>query len=166
MGVLQPQEAQRPGMFPANADDVKRFRMDIVKAIHSPEQQKQVIQALQTAGDHIGAVIGQLAGSMVMMLIHRRMAEQGVKVPSQLAVQGVSFAIKELIAMAQKMGVQIDEQQVQDAIQVAGQIVEQASQQGAPQGQPAPMQPGAIPAPGQQQGQIGAMQATGPQPIQ
>ncbi len=154
MGVLQPQQRQiqgtrqQGGRFPANEEDVKKFRLDIVKAIHSPDQQQKIIQALQHGSQvGIGATIGQLAGSLVMMLIQRRMVEHGVKVPPQLATQGAAFAIKEIAALAQKMGARIDQKELENAIQVAGQIIEQASQQGGQaQGQPAVQgqQPGAL----------------------
>ena len=139
----------QPGTFPANEEDVKKFRLDIVKAIHSPAQQQKIIQILRSAGENIGAAIGQLAGMLIMTLVQRRMIEQNVKVPPQLAIYGASFAIAELVKIAKKMGIKIDMEQTKKAIQVAGMVIAQASAKAGEQmkgGSVRPQQPqGSIP---------------------
>lgn len=139
-GILGQQPPQQPpqqaNTYPANKDEVGQFILDLMKALYLEKQQAEAVKVLSANRDNIGHAIGQLAGSLVMIVVQKRWKQTGRKPHIKLIVQGTKKAIIELAEMARLAKIaQVTKEDIAAASQVAGKIIEaQVGQQPTPQG--------------------------------
>ncbi|MCU7816325.1 MAG: hypothetical protein KZQ81_14260 [Candidatus Thiodiazotropha sp. (ex Rostrolucina anterorostrata)] len=139
------------GRYPANKEDVDKFLYDIMQSIHSEKMQPRVVEMLSNGQQNIGETIGLIAGQIVMSILSRRSGQDGRKPHISMVINGMKKAVIELAEVANEIGLEVAEQDLQTAAAMAGKVAEDmASGGGQNGGAPAAAQPPA--------GMLGQMQ--------
>jgi len=163
----------KPKSFPANPEDIEKFKTDIATMLYSKQQLPHIVEMLKKGAQALPQVIGHIAANTVVSLLMRRAKEGGTKVHIKLLFFGLKDAIMILNKIAAKAGVgEMDPQGIQEAVKIAGEVSAKMLEkknpqqsQGAPAPQAAPMQGGAPQVP-QQPVQQTPMQSIQPNPQQ
>lgn len=151
-------EQRKP--YPANAEEAKRFRDNLMEAMHSQEMHPKIMQVLQSARQNTAQVIGQLAAKIVMSVVMQMKKKTGRQPQLKMALYGLKMVIQELGNLCRAAGIaNVDTNIMKQAGMIAGKAVEDAVKgYGKQMPQQQPQQPMPQPMPQQQpQGYLGGM---------
>ncbi len=140
-----PQQGQGQ-TYPADQNERDQFINDLTNALYSEGQPTKLVEMLKS-GDEPGMAIGTVAATTVMGILDRRRSQTGGRKPHIKMIQlGLQIVFKEIMAIAQKVGIPISEKNMEVAAKVAGKLIQegQAQKQGG-QGQGGPPRQGGGP---------------------
>lgn len=136
------QNKQQDGSYPANKDEAEKFKLGIIKSLHSDETREQILQQLTNKEVPVFVRLASVASQVINAMVIRVQEQAKRKPQFPMMVAAIKMTVLEVSRMAQMAGVKVLEADIRKSGKLAGDMIEQTHmQQGTPQaGQQQPMQ--------------------------
>ncbi len=131
------QTQQGQGTYPGNQDEVQQFIVDITNALYSDGHVEQMLNMVKKNPDNVGQIVGQIAGSIIVAVLQRRMKQNGGRKPhAKLVMNGLKMVLENMAEIIATSGMKkATPKDMQVAAKIAGQVIDKGfvAQGGQPQ---------------------------------